>query len=110
MTATAPNTQTVGQLLTLTCNVTTVRGIISQVDLLWSRDSMILIKRINMSLIMESSLLLLTDTYIISQLNTTDDGRGYQCEVVINSSPLVMATGSVTLDVIGILFDNLCYV
>ena len=42
-----------------------------------------------------------SDTYTISQLNTTDDGRKYQCEIVINTRPPVMATGSVTLDVMG---------
>ena len=71
---------------------------------------MILIRRINISSIMENGLLVLTDAYIISQLNTTDDGGEYQCEVVIHSNPLVMATNSVTLDVIGIIFNNLCYV
>ena len=41
------------------------------------------------------------EVYTISQLNTTDDGRVIQCEVVINASPSVMATDSITLDVIG---------
>ena len=45
--------------------------------------------------------LVYTDTYTISLLSTDDDGREYQCEVVINTSPSVMATGSVTLDVMG---------
>jgi len=40
-----------------------------------------------------------TSTYTIPQLSTTDDDRVYQCEVVINTSPSVMATGSATLDV-----------
>ena len=35
---TAPNTQTVGQSLTLQCEVTTVRGITSRVDIVWSSD------------------------------------------------------------------------
>ena len=42
-----------------------------------------------------------TDSYTISQLSTTDDGRVIQCEVVINASPSVMATGSTTLDITG---------
>ena len=41
--------------------------------------------------------LMYTDTYTISQLSTTDDGREYQCEVVINTSLLIMATGSIPL-------------
>ena len=42
-----------------------------------------------------------TDTYTISPLSIDDDGREYQCEVMINTSPPVMTTGSVTLDVMG---------
>ena len=41
------------------------------------------------------------DSYTIPQLNTTDDGRVIQCEVVINTSPSVMASDSITLDVTG---------
>jgi len=37
VTVTAPNTQTVGQSLTLTCNAVTVRGITSRVDIIWIR-------------------------------------------------------------------------
>ena len=45
--------------------------------------------------------LVYTDSYTISQLNTTDDSRVIQCEVVINTSPSVMASDSITLDVTG---------
>ena len=38
-------------------------------------------------------------SYNFPLLSTTDDSRVYQCEVVINTSPPVMATGSLTLDV-----------
>ena len=41
--------------------------------------------------------LVYTHSYIISQLSTTDDCRVIQCEVVINTSPSVMATDSITL-------------
>ena len=49
---------------------------------------------------MDSSLVY-THSYNISQLNTTDDGRVIQCKVVINTSPSVMATDNITLDVTG---------
>ena len=45
--------------------------------------------------------LVYTNSYTISQLNTTDDGRVIQCEVVINVSPSVMANDNITLDVTG---------
>ena len=49
-----------------------------------------------------------TDSYTISQLSTTDEGRVIQCEVVINVSPPVMASDSITLDVTGE-YSVLCF-
>ena len=82
--------------------MTAVRGITSRVDIIWSSDGreVEIMEGVSVSSTPDNSVVY-TDTYTISQLNTTDDGREYQCEVVINTSPPVMATGSVTLDVIG---------
>ena len=101
MIVTAPSTQTVGQSLTLQCEVTTVRGITSRVDIVWSSNGTAL-KRIKdvSSTTMDNSLVY-TDSYTILQLSTTDDGRVIQCEVVINASQTVMASDSITLDVTG---------
>ena len=97
----ALNTQTVGQSLTLQCEVTTVRGITSRVDIVWSSNGTELNRTDGISLSMMDNLLVYTNSYTISQLSTTDDGRVIQCEVVINASPSVMANDSVTLDVTG---------
>ena len=98
---TALNDQTVGQSLTLLCEVTIVRGITSRVDIVWSSNGIVL-RRINgiIATTMNNSLVY-TDSYNISQLSTTDDGRVIQCEVVINASPPVMATDNITLNVMG---------
>ena len=95
------NTQTVGQSLTLQYEVTTVRGITSRVDIVWSSNGIVL-RRINgtIATTMDNSLVY-TDSYNISQLNTTDDGRVIQCEVVINASPPVMTTNNITLNLMG---------
>jgi len=102
VTVTAPNTQTVGQSLTLECSVTSMRGITSRVDIIWSNgtEPEKMMEGVNVSSTTNNSVVY-TDTYNISQLSTTDDGREYHCEVVINTSPPVMATNSITLDVIG---------
>ena len=97
----APNTQTVGQSLTLQCEVTTVRGITSRVDIVWSSDGMELNRTDGITSTTMNNSLVYTDSYTISQLNTTDDVRVIQCEVVINTSPSVMASDSITLDVTG---------
>ena len=98
---TAPNTQTVGQSLTLQCEVTTVRGITSRVDIVWSSGGTVLRMMNDVSLTTMSNSLVYTDSYSISQLNTTDDDKVIECEVVINASPSIMASDSTTLDVTG---------
>ena len=100
---TAPNTQTVGQSLTLQCEVTTVRGIASRVDIVWSNGNggtelQRLIRVVSTTM---GNSLVYTDSYTITQLSTTDEGRMIQCQVVINTSPPVMASDSITLDVTG---------
>ena len=96
---TALSNQRVGQSLTLQCEVTTVRGITSRVDIVWSSDGTELER---MSGVIATTPLVYTDSYNISLLNTTDDGRVYECEAVINSSPSAIATdNNITLDVIG---------
>ena len=92
----------------LQCEVTTVRGITSRVDIVWSSDGTVL-RRINdtTATTMDSSLVY-TDSYTISQLNTADDGRVIHCEVVINVNPLVMADNSITLDVTGEYYKIIC--
>ena len=96
---TASNAQIVGQSVTLQCEVTTVRGITSSVDIVWSSGGIVLMRMNGISLTTMDNSLVYTDSYTTSQLSTTDDGRTIQCEVVINTSPSVMANGSITLDV-----------
>ena len=100
---TAPNTQIVGQSLTLECSVTTVRGITSRVDIMWSSDGDLQLKRNEGVSISDSmdNLVVYATRYTIPQLSTTDENRAYQCEVVINSNSSTSASGNVTLNVIG---------
>ena len=98
---TALNNQIVGQSLTLQCEVTTVRGITSRVDIVWSSGGMELQRMDNVSSTTMNNLLVYTDSYNISQLNTSDEDRVVHCEVIINASPLIMVNNSITLDVTG---------
>ena len=101
MSVTAPSNQTVGQSLRLQCEVTTVRGITSRVDIVWSSGGTELERMNDVSSTTMSNSLVYTDSYTLSQLSTTDEGRVIQCEVVINANPSVMASNSITLDVTG---------
>jgi len=99
---TPTSNQTVGQPLTLVCDVTTVRGITSRVDVVWSSDGTEVekVEGVNISSL-TSTTVLYTRNYIIPQLRTSDDDKAYQCEVVINSNISVTADNNVILDVMG---------
>jgi len=103
---TAPSTQTVGQSLTLQCNGTTVRGITSEVDIVWRNGNTVLRRIDNMTLTTMENSLVYNDSYTILQLSTTDDGDMYECRLVVRERGQerdiqVRATDTVTLDVTG---------
>ena len=83
--------------------MTTVRGITSRVDIVWSSDGVHLktIYGVTINMLGQSNAIY-SANYTIPLLRSTDDGRVYQCDVVINTSPPIMATDSVTLDVTGL--------
>ena len=95
---TAPITQIVGQSLVLRCSVITIRGIASRVDTVWSSNGLdIKTVEADVSSITNNSVEY-TAYYTIEQLNETDDGRVYQCKIVIDASPPVMADDNITLN------------
>ena len=99
---TAIGNQTVGQSLTLECRVATVRGITSRVDIAWSSNGSELQRTEGVNVhFLFNSLVIYADSYNILQLNTSDDGRVYQCEVFVNTSPSVAANDNITLDLNG---------
>jgi len=98
VTVTTANTPIVGQPLTLQCSAAGLGGVTSRADVTWRVNNLDLQTITGVPSFILSSYQV---PYVIPQLSTTDDGRVYQCEVVINTSPPVMATGSVTLDVTG---------
>ena len=93
--------QTVGQSLTLQCEVTTVRGITSRVDIVWSSNGTVL-RRINSTTAttMGNSLVFI-DSYMISVLITSYNARVYECEVVINANPPTTFSNNIILNVNG---------
>ena len=102
VTVTAPATQIVGQSLILECSITTVRGITSRIDIEWRDGNRLLQSNEGADIAStESNFVLYTNFYNISQVSTLDDGTVYQCEVIINTTPQLMATDSTTLDVTG---------
>ena len=97
---TAPNTQIVGQSLTLQCNVTIVKGITSGVDIVWSSGGTVLRSMNDITATTDNSLVY-TDSYTISPLSTTDEDRVIQCEGTIQATLSQSNTNTLTLDVTG---------
>ena len=96
------NQQIVDQPLMLECVMSTPRGINSRVDVVWSRDGVEVEHLNNISSNFSSpEVVVYTNIYTIPLLGTYDDDVVYECEVIINSSPVLEITDSVTLDVIG---------
>ena len=74
--------------------------------MVWSSGGTELQQTNDVSSTMMSNSLVYTNSYTIPQLSTTDDGRVIQCQVMISTSPPLMATGSITLDVMGMYIYN----
>ena len=89
------------QSLPLQCEVTTVRGITSRVDIVWSSNGIVLRRINNTTATTTDNSLVYTDSYIIPYSSTRDDGRVIQCEAVINATPLKVVNDSITLDITG---------
>ena len=77
---------TIGDPLTLDCTVTAVRGISSSVDIIWTTGGRVVRRVDNITADTEQNeSAIYTDSFEISSLSAIDNGREYQCTVVINA-------------------------
>ena len=96
-----PDTQTVGQPLMLQCEVTTVRGITSRVDIVWSSGGTVLSRINGTTALTLNNSQVYTDSYYISPVRTSDEGRVIQCEGIIQATLPQSNTNIFTLNVTG---------
>ena len=87
---TALNNLTINNPLSLTCNVTTVSGINSSVDIVWMTNGT---KFNETRLNVHPENITFTDSVTIPNLTKEKNGTNYQCHVIINVTTLVNATG-----------------
>ena len=88
---------TIGDPLTLDCNVTAVRGISSSVDIIWTTGGRVVRRVGNITADIENDSAIYTDSFQISSLSAIDNGREYQCTVVINATQPVYNSSQFTL-------------
>ena len=79
-----------------------MRGIISDVDIVWRRDNTIVrnATRVTPTTTVDN-LLVYEDLYTILQLNISDNNAVYECRIVVRSYPRTVATDTIILDVTG---------
>ena len=90
-----------GQAATLECNVTTVRGITSRVDIIWLTFTGIVraVEDVTANIVNNSAVY--TDQLVTPPLNVNNSGRVYVCAVSINSTFGVSSYGTTVLDFVG---------
>ena len=88
---------TIGDPLTLDCTVTAVRGISSSVDIIWTTGGRIVRRVYNITADIEDDNAVYTDSFEISSLSAIDNGREYQCTVVINANQPVNGSDQIIL-------------
>ena len=88
---------TIGDPLTLDCTVTAVRGISSLVDIIWTTGGRIVRRVDNITADIENDSAIYIDSFEISSISAIDNGRQYQCAVVINASQPVYNSDQFTL-------------
>ena len=87
----------IGDPLTLDCTVTAVRGISSSVDIIWTTGGRLVRRVYNITADIEDDYAIYTDSFEISSLSAIDNGREYQCTVVINAIQPVYGSDQITL-------------
>ena len=88
---------TIGDPLILDCTVTAVRGISSSVDIIWTTGGRVVRRVYNITADIENDYAIYTDSFEISSLSAIDNGREYQCTVVINAYQPVYNSDQITL-------------
>ena len=92
---------TIGDPLTLDCTVTAVRGISSSVDIVWSTRGREVRRVDNITADIENDSAIYTDSFEISSLSAIDNGREYQCAVVINANQPIYSSDKITTNFTG---------
>ena len=77
---------TIGDSLTLDCSFTTVRGISSSVNFIWTTGGIEVRRVDDIAADIENDTAIYTDSFEISSLSAIDNGREYQCTVMINAT------------------------
>ena len=96
---TACGAQEVGESLTLDCTITDTSGSGNSLEIEWIYGTTTL-QRSTVTPVIIDSFPVYTNSYIINQLNTSDEGRTIYC-MANRTNPPAIDSYSITLDVTG---------
>ena len=91
----------IGDPLTLNCTVTAVRGISNSVNIIWTSGGIELRRVDDITADIVNDTAIYTDSFEISSLSAIDNGREYQCTVMINATQPVYSSDQVRLNFPG---------
>ena len=91
----------IGSPLLLRCDVTTVRGITSDVDIVWKINNTETMKSFNAGNVAEERTSYVYYYNSSTNLSPNDNNTVYQCQVIINTTPLINNTDTIILNIIG---------
>ena len=77
---------TIGDSLTLDCSFTTVRGISSSVNFIWTTGGIEVRRVDNITADVLNDSAIYTDSFEIPSLSAIDNGRVYYCRIMINAT------------------------
>ena len=98
---TSINTAEFGETATLECNAIAARGITSRVDIIWTTGFTTVRRVEGVTTNTTNNSAVYTDQFVTPPLSVNDDGRVYQCQVVINSNFFIRGFGNIVLDFVG---------
>ena len=87
----------IGDQLTLDCTVTAVRGISSSVNIIWTTGNIELRRVNNITADIVNNSAIYSDSFEISSLSALDNGREYQCTVMINATQPINSSDQITV-------------
>jgi len=91
---------TIGEPFSLECNITVIKGIIGNVDVLWTANGTA-IRRVNnvVGHTIGSQEMLHSDVYEISKLQPSDNNTIYRCEAIIRTNEPLNGSDNITLTI-----------
>ena len=90
-----------GDVTTLECSAIAVRGITSRVDIIWTTGFRTVRRVEDITATILNNSAVYADQLVTPPLSVNDNGRVYQCQVVINADFRINAFSSIVLDFIG---------